>query len=50
MNKIGLKAFIQYLRFVKSGGEDMGDLVIEKTPMNSFEQDVYDTLVKEELD
>ena len=25
----------------------MGDLVIEKTPMNSFEQDVYDTLVKE---
>ena len=47
LNKIGLKAFIQYLRFVKSGGEDMGDLVIEKTPMNSFEQDVYDTLVKE---
>ena len=47
LNKIGLKAFIQYLRFVKSGGEDMGDLVIEKTPMNSFEKDVYDTLVKE---
>ena len=47
LNKIGLKAFIQYLRFVKSGGEDMGDLVIEKTPMNPFEKDIYNTLVKE---
>ena len=47
LEKIGLKAFIQYLRFVKSGGEDIGDFVIERNPMNPFEQDIYDALLKE---
>jgi len=43
-NSIGAKAFIQYLRFVKSGGLDLGDLASERVPMNPFEQDIYDTL------
>jgi len=41
---IGAKAFIQYLRFVKSGGSDLGDLSSERVPMNPFEQDIYDAL------
>ena len=43
-NSIGAKAFIQYLRFVKSGGSDLGDLSSETVPMNPFEQDIYDSL------
>jgi len=43
-NSIGAKAFIQYLRFVKSGGSDLGDLSSERVPMNPFEQDIYDAL------
>ena len=46
LKKIGLKAFIQYLRFVKSGGKDMGDLKIDRIPMNPFEKDIYDTLIE----
>jgi very-short-patch-repair endonuclease len=43
-NSIGAKAFIQYLRFVKSGASDLGDLSSERVPMNPFEQDIYDAL------
>jgi very-short-patch-repair endonuclease len=43
-NSIGAKAFIQYLRFVKSGGSDLGDLSSEIVSMNPFEQDIYDSL------
>ena len=43
-NSISAKAFIQYLRFVKSGGSDLGDLSSERVPMNPFEQDIYDAL------
>jgi very-short-patch-repair endonuclease len=45
LNSIGAKAFIQYLRFVKSGGADLGDLSSESIPMNPFEQDIHDSLV-----
>jgi very-short-patch-repair endonuclease len=44
LNSIGAKAFIQYLRFVKSGGSDLGDLSSDRVPMNPFEQDIYDAL------
>jgi very-short-patch-repair endonuclease len=45
LNSIGAKAFIQYLRFVMSGGADLGDLSSESIPMNPFEQDIHDSLV-----
>jgi very-short-patch-repair endonuclease len=45
LNGIGVKAFIQYLRFVHSGGNDLGDLSTERVPMNPFEQDIYDAIV-----
>ncbi len=45
LNSIGVKTFIQYLRFVKSGGADLGDLSSEGIPMNPFEQDIHDSLV-----
>ncbi|MFN9952250.1 MAG: DUF559 domain-containing protein, partial [bacterium] len=35
---------MQYLRFVKSGGLDLGDLASERVPINPFEQDISDTL------
>ena len=35
---IGARAFIQYLRFVQSGGSDLGDLSPERVPLNPFEQ------------
>ena len=44
LNSIGAKGLIQYLRFVHSGGEDLGDLSVETVPMNPFEQDIYDSL------
>jgi len=31
---------------VQSGGKDLGDLAQEKIPMNPFEQDIHDSLVK----
>ena len=46
INSVGQKALIQYLRYVQSGGKDLGDLAQEKIPMNPFEQDIYDALVK----
>ena len=45
LNQVSKKAFIQYLRYVKSGGTDLGDLSIESVPMNAFEQDIYDALI-----
>ena len=45
LNGVGVKAFIQYLRFVHSGGSDLGDLSTERIPMNPFEQDIYDAIV-----
>jgi len=45
LNGISVKAFIQYLRFVHSGGNDLGDLSTERVPMNPFEQDIYDAIV-----
>jgi very-short-patch-repair endonuclease len=45
LNGVGIKAFIQYLRFVHSGGSDLGDLSIKRVPMNPFEQDIYDAIV-----
>lgn len=47
LNSIGAKGLIQYLRFVQSGGEDLGDLSADTVPMNPFEQDIYDSLRKQ---
>ena len=44
LTKIGSKAFIDYLRFARSGGDDLGDLRLEREPMNPFEQDIHDAL------
>ena len=33
------------MRYVKSGGTDLGDLSIKSVPMNAFEQDIYDALI-----
>ena len=43
LTNIGKKAFIQYLRYVQSGGSDLGDLSVERVPMNPFEQDIFDS-------
>lgn len=45
INSVGVKGLIKYLRFVKSGGMDLGDLSSETVPMNPFEQDIHDALV-----
>tara|TARA_B100000674_G_scaffold163826_1_gene131316 strand:- start:819 stop:4844 length:4026 start_codon:yes stop_codon:yes gene_type:complete len=47
LNTIGARGLIQYLRFVQSGGEDLGDLSVDTVPMNPFEQDIYDSLRKQ---
>ncbi|MDA7430996.1 AAA domain-containing protein [Synechococcus sp. AH-601-O20] len=47
LTNIGAKGLIQYLRFVQSGGEDLGDLTVDTVPMNPFEQDIFDSLRKE---
>ena len=44
LKSTGAKGLIQYLRFVHSGGEDLGDLSVETVPMNPFEQDIFDSL------
>ena len=44
--QVSKKAFIQYLRYVKSKGSDLGDLSINQVPMNPFEQDIYDSLLE----
>ena len=47
LGKIGAKGLIQYLRFVHSGGEDLGDLSVDTSADESFEQDIYDSLRKQ---
>ena len=47
VSSVGAKGLIQYLRFVHSGGSDLGDLSVNNVPMNPFEQDIYDSLRKE---
>ena len=49
LTKIGSKAFIDYIRFAGSGGNDLGDLKLERPPMNAFEQDIYAALQAEGL-
>lgn len=44
LNKIGTKAFIDYLRFCRSGGKELGDLNIERPPLNPFEEDILKAL------
>jgi very-short-patch-repair endonuclease len=44
LTNVGAKGLIQYLRFVQSGGSDLGDLAVNKIPMNEFEQDIFDAL------
>jgi very-short-patch-repair endonuclease len=44
LDKIGTKAFIDYLRFCRSGGMELGDLSIERPPLNPFEEDILTAL------
>jgi very-short-patch-repair endonuclease len=44
LDKIGTKAFIDYLRFCRSGGKELGDLSIERPPLNPFEEDILTAL------
>ena len=44
LTNVGAKGLVQYLRFVHSGGSDLGDLSTKKIPMNAFEQDIFDAL------
>lgn len=44
LTKIGSKAFIDYLRFCRSGGNDLGELAVERPALNPFEQDIHDAL------
>ena len=46
LTNVGAKGLIQYLRFVQSGGSDLGDLAVNKIPMNEFEQDIFDALTR----
>lgn len=39
----------QYLQFIQSGGENLGDRVLEKPELNPFEVDVRDTLQRHGL-
>ena len=50
LKSIGAKGLIQYLRFVQSGGEDLGDLSVDTVPMNPFEQDIFDSLRKQGIE
>jgi very-short-patch-repair endonuclease len=42
----GVKLLRQYLQYVESHGQNLGDRVIEKPPLNPFEADVRDTLTR----
>ena len=44
LNQVSKKAFIQYLRYVKSGGTDLGDLSINRFQW-MHERDIYDALI-----
>jgi very-short-patch-repair endonuclease len=45
----GVKLLRQYLQYVESGGENLGDVVREKPALNPFEVDVRDTLSRHGL-
>lgn len=40
----GVKLLRQYLQYLESGGDNLGDTVLEKPALNPFEVDVRDTL------
>jgi very-short-patch-repair endonuclease len=44
LDKVGKKAFIDYLQFCRSGGKELGDLSIERPPLNPFEEDILTAL------
>jgi len=45
----GVELLRQYLQYVGSGGENLGDVVVDKPALNPFEVDVRDTLVRQGL-
>lgn len=45
----GFQFVRQYLQFIQSGGENLGDRVLEKPELNPFEVDVRDTLQRHGL-
>jgi very-short-patch-repair endonuclease len=45
----GMHLLRQYLQYVESDAHNLGDLVLEKPPLNPFEVDVRDTLAKRGL-
>jgi very-short-patch-repair endonuclease len=45
----GVKLLRQYLQYVESDGSNLGDVILEKPPMNPFEVDVRDTLQRRGL-
>jgi very-short-patch-repair endonuclease len=45
----GVELLRQYLQYVSSGGENLGDVIIDKPALNPFEVDVRDTLRRQGL-
>jgi len=45
----GVELLRQYLQYVGSGGENLGDVILDKPALNPFEVDVRDTLSKQGL-
>jgi len=45
----GVELLRQYLQYVDSGGQNLGDVVAEKPVLNPFEVDVRDTLTRQGL-
>ena len=43
----GVKLLRQYLQYVESDGANLGDQVLDKPPLNPFEIDVRDTLLRQ---
>jgi very-short-patch-repair endonuclease len=45
----GVELLRQYLQYVGSGGENLGDVILDKPLLNPFEVDVRDTLTRQGL-
>jgi very-short-patch-repair endonuclease len=45
----GVELMRQYLQYVASGGENLGDVIVDKPILNPFEVDVRDTLTRHGL-